>query len=412
VKFTQSGHVAITLTQVYAGDSAARIRFEIEDTGIGISNEKIDLLFEEFTQVDSSTNREYGGTGLGLAISKRLATQLGGDISVSSEINVGSLFSLEVPVRLVDSTSAVSAVAPRHDSIVWLVCPIEKRAASLTESLQQVVGRVVCHSQAQSLQSIAQKDKPSLILVDQPIGESGETYVYRQLTESLSRDRVPVIIMHSVNTVVDKKRLAEFGVKAYLTKPVNTIEMIESIATVLNVGPQSSENTPKVKALPSGYSGTVEQNYRVLLVEDNKVNQIVAIRMLRKLGINNVVIVDNGAKAVEEARQGEFDAIIMDCQMPVMDGYVATGEIRKLGGYARDVPIIAVTADAMEGDRERCLEAGMSDYIAKPVTSAGLGGVLDRFLISGKSQQPQAPATGHRPEPATGSDAVDEDDVA
>jgi len=117
-----------------------------------------------------------------LAISKRLATQLGGDISVSSEINVGSRFSLEVPVRVVDSTSAMSVITPKHDSIIWVVCPIEKRAVSLKESLQQVVGRVVCHSEAQSLQNIAPEDKPSLILVDQPINEGGENYVYRQLT--------------------------------------------------------------------------------------------------------------------------------------------------------------------------------------------------------------------------------------
>jgi len=161
--------------------------------------------------------------------------------------------------------------------------------------------------------------------------------------------------------------------------------MIETIAAVLDADPHSTENTPAVKALPSGYSGTVEQNYRVLLVEDNKVNQIVAIRMLRKIGINDVVMVD---------------------------GYVATGKIRELGGYARDVPIIAVTADAMEGDRERCLEAGMSDYIAKPVTSAGLSEVLNRFLKNGESRLPQNAAADYRPDPATGSADIDEDDVA
>jgi len=385
VKFTQSGSVTVTVNQVYSGDSAARIRFDIEDTGIGIAKDKIEQLFEEFTQADSSTNREYGGTGLGLAISKRLATQLGGELAASSEIGIGSSFHLEIPVRMVETMGALSSTQVHEDLIVWLISPVQKRSDLLKESLSRVAGRVECHAEAHSMHSLADEDKPSLIILDQPVDDNGEAYIYRQLTESQSRERVPVVLLHSVNTTLDRKRLGEFGVKAFLTKPINAIKLMEIIVEVLNPTQSTPVPTKTVKALPSTYSKTIDENYRILLVEDNKVNQIVAIRMLRKIGMSNVVLVDNGEKAVNEVKKQHFDAVIMDCQMPVMDGYVATAEIRKLEGYARNVPIIAVTADAMEGDRERCIAAGMTDYIAKPINSVRLSEVLERLLQNGKA---------------------------
>lgn len=383
VKFTSSGYVCISVMQIYAGDSAARLRFDIEDTGIGIPADKISILFEEFTQADDSTNREYGGTGLGLAISNRLAIQLGGELRVASELGTGSVFTFEVPIRVIDHSNESETDAEKtkkhHDVVVRVLCPVQKRREALVNILNRVATQVQSQGEVQTDIDLSQQTRPDIIFLDQPVEQGGEDYVYRQLTESLQRERIPVVLIHTVNARLDRPRLEGFGVCSYMTKPARQKDLITNINAIINktaAPTQVATNQP----LASANSRMIERNFKVLLVEDNKVNQIVATRMLRKIGFCNLDIVDNGAKAVDAVQSKHYDVVIMDCQMPVMDGYVATQTIRKLGDRFETLPIVAMTADAMEGDRERCLEAGMTEYLAKPMRSGKLNSVLCEVL--------------------------------
>lgn len=406
VKFTSSGFVRISVSQVYSGESAARLCFQIEDSGIGIPEETLPRLFEEFTQADDSTNRVYGGTGLGLAISNRLAVQLGGSLSASSEVDVGSVFTFEVPIRVAQVTESTQTKNKARNIAVRLFCCVEQRRQSLGESLCLVAERVFCFHDAAAIADAKNEPRPDIIFLDQPVDDNGEEYVYHQLSESLQRDRIPIVLIHSANAELDKPRLESFGVRSYIIKPVRNRDLTACVTNIID-GKDTSTTETVVQSLHSANSDMVERNLRVLLVEDNQVNQIVATRMLRKIGINNLVMVDNGAKALQAVQEQRYDIVIMDCQMPVMDGYVATVKIRELGGYHKSLPIIAMTADAMEGDRERCLDAGMNDYIAKPVKSKTLDHVLRRVLSIGTNGSSQPPvATNNDGHHRSKSDAV------
>ena len=380
VKFTASGHVYVRVNQVYAGESAARLRIDIEDTGIGIPDDKILMLFEEFTQADDSTSREFGGTGLGLAISHQLATQLGGSLTATSAVDVGSVFSFEVPVRVIENGDEKAKDISRRDASIRLICRGEKQRQVLDHHLRQLVTTVSSYPDATAINLDREKKDADMIVLDLPLASDGDDYIYRQLTESLSRNRIPVILVHSINAKLERNRLPSFGVKAFVSKPVRFRDLKRVVDGIFDNKDLQQESPASPGQLDSVYSKTVDMHYRVLLVEDNKVNQIVATRMLRKIGLHNVELVDNGEKAVAAVKQGSFDVVMMDCQMPVMDGYTATAEIRKLGGDYATLPIIAMTADAMEGDRERCLAAGMTDYIAKPVDSARLNDTISSVL--------------------------------
>ncbi len=384
VKFTASGFICISVSKVYSGQSAARLRIDIHDTGIGIPQDTLPLLFEEFTQADDSTNRVHGGTGLGLAISHRLAVQLGGKLSAISKIDEGSTFTFELPVRVIETPDTDRNEPSFNDVVIRLLCSNDQRRHSIGESLNVIAQSVYCYRETAAIKDIKAEPIPDIIFLDQPVIEGGEDYVYRELSASIKRDRIPIVLIHSVNAVLDKPRLESFGVKKYLIKPLRRGDLATSIDGILNGKDEPAKETP-VHSLPSANSDMVERNLRVLLVEDNKVNQVVATRMLRKIGINNLVLVDNGAKALQAVQQQRYDIVIMDCQMPVMDGYVATRKIRELGGYHKALPIVALTADAMAGDRERCFAAGMTDYVAKPVKSKTLDQVLRRILSIGST---------------------------
>ena len=378
IKFTERGEVVVRVT-VEATPSAehVQLRFEVRDTGIGIAQANLARLFEAFTQADGSTTRKYGGTGLGLAISKRLVELMGGQIGVTSAPGEGSTFwftarlkiqshgvaespspvDLEGRYVLVVDDNATNRIILRHQLAAWGVrTHLVSSGADALVALQEAA---------------ATGRRFDVAIVDHQMPGMDGMALARAMRIRRDAAETRIIMMTSIGNPAPADQLAATGIDVCLTKPVKRARIRECLAQVLASGshtvsaaPVATEATPAPVTLG-----------RVLVAEDNSVNQRVAQLHLRKLGYV-VDVVGNGAEAVDAVAKVPYDVVLMDCQMPEMDGYEATRTIREQG---RDIPIIAMTANALIGDRERCLEAGMDDYISKPVDMQQLRAVLARF---------------------------------
>ncbi|MBS4097184.1 MAG: response regulator [Sulfuricella sp.] len=392
VKFTEHGEVHVRAL----ADGPATVRFEVEDSGIGMSAETLAKLFQSFTQADSSTTRKYGGTGLGLAICKRLVELMGGEIGVSSEPGKGSRFWFTLPLVAADN-AAPAVERPRLGSVKGLrVLVVDDHAAD-----RKILGHYLeswgMHgTSAASADEALERMREALdagrpydvAMIDYAMPTANGLDLARAIRADRAFDATRMVLL----TAFDQRYLANeataSGFSAYLTKPVRQSQLFDSIA------PRLAEQLPPASesAAPAGAPGfheALESGRLLLLAEDNPVNQKVAQLHLNKLGYA-VHIVNNGKEAVEAAATLPYAAILMDCQMPVMDGFEATATIRKAeeSGATR-IPIIAMTANAMQGDRERCLAAGMDDYVSKPFTPAKLA----RTLSIWTGGQPPMPAT-------------------
>ena len=378
VKFTERGEILVALeAAAIPGDSIIELRFSVRDTGIGIPPDKQRAIFHAFTQADSSTTRRYGGTGLGLTISLHLAEMMGGRLWVESQPGLGSTFRFTVKAARVESAGRV---AP-SDSILLEGLPAlivddnETNRRILVENLSRWGMRpVAVESGAAALRVLAsERAFFPLVLTDLHMPEMDGFELARHIRR---RNAPALIMMLTSNTHAgDVARCRELGIEAYLTKPTTQTELREAILRVLAREPRV-ETPPPAEILPANCGP--EQAFRILLAEDNPVNQKVAARTLERLG-HAVTVVGDGSEAVAAFRREAFDAILMDVQMPEVDGFAATATIRALEadrGDGSHVCIIAMTAHAMAGDRERCLTAGMDDYIAKPLRKQDL---LDAF---------------------------------
>jgi len=404
IKFTSSGHVVATAACDGQAGGQAMMRISVADTGIGIPADRIGSLFEQFSQVDESTTRYYGGTGLGLAISKRLVNIMGGDIGVESHPGQGSRFWFTLPLKL-DAQPTVTPVTldELRGKRVLIVDDNEVNRRVLHE---QVVGWGMrngsCSSGEDAIAALraaaAQGDPYSLAIVDyQMPGMDGGVLTANIKDNPATRD-ILVVMLTSVGQTNDARQSARCD--AYLVKPVRHSLLLQTLATtwakrrgvpVVNAAAPTrpAPDSKEVAAVaPDGH------HIRVLVAEDNPVNQRVAVRMLEKLGIRADVAA-NGQEAVDLFGLKPYDLILMDCQMPEMDGYHATREIRKRTPPGRRPVIIAMTADAMSGSRERCLDAGMDDYIAKPVRLQDLAAIIDKSLVP-----KAAPLAAPAPDPA------------
>jgi signal transduction histidine kinase/DNA-binding response OmpR family regulator len=394
VKFTQEGHVYLSVSCKERSENRACFHFSIEDTGIGIPEDKIGLIFEKFAQADASTTRKFGGTGLGLSIARRLAELMGGEMGLSSHPGAGSTFwfTLSLPLQT-GAAVELPRAADLKDIRVLIVDDNPVNCIILSEMLNY---RNVRNDSAGSGEAALAKlrhataagDPYHLAILDYEMpGMDGESLA-RGIKSDPGLQNTILIMLTSVGLRGDAQRMKEAGFAAYFTKPARSHEILDAISALWTSHKTSAplpfltKHTLAEARLrpPSQPDSLAKVTYpRVLVVEDNAVNQKLATRLLEKLGCR-VDVAANGKEAVEMVETFPFDIVFMDCQMPVMDGFEATRVIRLAeSGKAHQV-IIAMTANAMQGDRENCISAGMDDYIAKPVSRSELRQVMSRYL--------------------------------
>jgi PAS domain S-box-containing protein len=394
VKFTDAGSVHLNVDVDKIGDCEASYHFVVSDTGVGIPLNKRKAIFGAFAQADGSTTRRYGGTGLGLAICRSLVSSMGGRLWVASEEGKGSNFHFVVPLKLYrpDAPSGLPVSLAAVEGLSALV--VDDQASSrrvLITALDhwRMRPRAVA-SGADALQELAitasAGERIDLVLLDDRMPEMDGFAVAKRIRNDPAISRIPIILLTSGGARGDCARCRELGIDGYLVKPVDAGKLFEMIAAVTASG--SSGTRTQVLTQHSLREGT--ERLRVLLAEDNPVNRTVASRTLEKRG-HWVRAVESGAEAVAAFEDGSFDVILMDVQMPIMDGLEATALIRKKENAALGrVPIIALTAHAMKGDRERCLAAGMDDYLTKPFKAAD----LIRAVECGRGELEPAEPTG------------------
>jgi len=387
IKFTERGEVVVEATLLEQGRDGVLLRFEVRDTGIGIPPEALERVFHSFTQADGSTTRRYGGTGLGLAIAKQLAEIMGGEMGVDSEVGKGSTFWFTVRFSQYDPATTLIISAPRFDLSGLRVLIVDDNATSRDILCRQVEAwgmlGVKAENASQALtnlrQSVAARQPFDLVLLDQDMPDMDGAAVARAIRNELALDKVPLVMLGPMDREVAAEEREKLGISYYLSKPVRRSHLYDAITRIMGTRSEEPVATPVELTLPSMPSRLRE---RLLLAEDNPINQQVAVQMLQRLGYK-VKAVDNGQAVLDALAQGEYGAILMDCQMPVMDGFTATRMIRrqeKVSGKPR-VPIIALTASTMQGDRERCLAAGMDDFLSKPFKRDQLKAVLQRWLV-------------------------------
>jgi signal transduction histidine kinase/DNA-binding response OmpR family regulator len=395
VKFTAAGHVLVSVSCPEAGAQTADIRVGVTDTGIGIAPDKADLMFEKFSQADSSTTRRYGGTGLGLAISKQLIELMAGSIHVISNVGEGSTFWFTLPLPLDEQPCAAPApIADLQHLRVLIVDDNEVNRRVVHEQISSWGMRNGSFATAeQALDAIraaqAAGDPYDFVLADyQMPGMNGAVLAEKIKADPALRNTV-FIMLTSIGHWREVRATAAQNVDACLVKPVRSSQLMNTLATAWakkrNTGCPSEADAQfqgSMAALTSKVTGRfADAHIRALIAEDNAVNQTVALRMLSRLGVH-ADVAGNGREAIEMARMLPYDVVFMDCQMPDMNGYEATAEIRRREGPGRRVHIIALTAEALTGCREQCLEAGMDDFISKPITLNDLIAVLERRIVS------------------------------
>ncbi len=390
IKFTHEGEVAVRADVVSESNERVVLRFSVKDTGIGIPKEKKDSLFQKFTQLDASTTRRYGGTGLGLAISKQLCEMMGEEIGVGSEEGKGTEFWFTADfIKQSEQDHAESIAKDIRGSHILIVDDNQtNREVLLTQLLAWGVNVDEAPDGPSALQMLRQakenNDPYQIAILDMQMpGMDGET-LGKSIKNDLNLQETKLVLMPSFGKRGDAKRMKKLGFAAYLPKPVRQSDLFDSLTTVL-----SGKNIIQVSQPIITRHSVREKRHseiRILLAEDNFTNQLVAKSILQKLGYSRVDAVANGAEAIETLREIPYDLVLMDVQMPEMDGLEATRQIRHLNTKVlnNSIPVIAMTAHAMQGDREICLEAGMNDYVSKPVCPHTLAKVLQKWLPPNK----------------------------
>lgn len=388
IKFTKTGEVSLKVKIDGESLENVALRFSVQDTGIGIPRERVDKLFKSFSQVDSSTTRKYGGTGLGLSISKKLAELMGGKIGATSREGVGSEFWFTAVFEKQPVNNGQEIIVP--ETIAGKrVLIVDDNATNRFVLQKQLAswgcrtGNVVNGLQALDLlRSAAVENDPfEIAILDMQMPEMDGETLGKQITQDQRINNTILVMMTSMGERGDAKRMEKIGFSAYLTKPVKMSKLHDCLAMITGTNQKATRRRQKAIVTQYSLAELKKQNVRILLAEDNLVNQKVAVKFIGKLGYN-VDVVSNGKEAVAALSKETYDIVFMDCQMPEMDGYEATGEIRKSDCPVLDrhVPIIAMTANAMKGDREKCIKAGMNDYLAKPIKPKELSDMLEKWI--------------------------------
>jgi signal transduction histidine kinase len=385
IKFTKQGEVCVRVRAEAVSAVQVTISCAVRDTGIGIPQDRLHRLFHPFSQADVSTTRHYGGTGLGLSICKQLVELMHGQIGVETEPGQGTTFWFNLQfTRPVVPNAAASAPAAMQGQRLLIVDAHASRAEALARQLDVWGCRHTEVTRAEDaltlLRETAAIDPFRLALLHHDGREIDGEAMGRAIHADPARQATRLVLLTAPGQRGDAARYAAMGFAAYLTRPVRQATLGECLRMIL----YREEATDAVSPRPLVTRHTIteyhnQQRVRILLAEDNVVNQKLAQKMLEKLGCR-VDVVASGAEALAAVQQMPYDLVFMDCQMPEMDGYAATAAIRRRQGGQGRFPIIAMTAHAMQGDREKCLAAGMDDYISKPISTAALKKVLETWL--------------------------------
>ena len=379
LKFTEQGEVSVSVRMVERQGNQITLCFSVSDTGIGISAEKLPILFETFSQVDSSTTRRFGGTGLGLAICQRLVNMMGGDIQVSSEPGKGSIFTFTAVLSLVPSQekSVAAEALPEGLNNILIVDDNDAACQQLANITRQLGVAPWVASSGKDVNELLESnyDMPDVVMLDSTLPHDDVAALKQKLQAFYAGENTcPRFILMTVSGLDNEATLTSSDFDALLIKPVLARSMARALHTAYSADPvrqyiPEEQKSGEDECLPCA---------RVLLVEDNEVNQQVASELLGAMGVS-VTVADNGQQALDILQMEAFDLVFMDIQMPVMDGHEATRKLREIHTL-RDLPVIAMTAHAMSGDREKSLEAGMNDHITKPLDPEQLEVVLHLWL--------------------------------
>ena len=381
VKFTNHGEVFIRVSLESEQESVHRLRFEVEDTGIGIPENALEKIFEAFSQADNSSTRKYEGTGLGLAICRQLVSVLNGEIGVSSIINKGSTFYFVIPIPAV--AAQASAIVIDHATLAGTRFLVVDDSAHVRMNLAQILtsmggqveladsGRVAL---AKLREATAHEHAYEIVLVDEAMPSDDGIELLRTIKHDQSiADVKSVLMTNQAHTEVFLERFTE--IDSYIQKPILKDHLLNSLTALISgVSAKHTRDSSLAQE-----KKIMASNVKVLVAEDNTANQEVALGMLERLGCK-IVIAYNGTEAINLLTRDRFDIIFMDCNMPEMDGYEATRRIRELDGSYAKIPIIAMTANVRAGDRQKCLDAGMDDYLAKPLKIKNIRSKLENWL--------------------------------
>ncbi|MBT6515883.1 MAG: response regulator [Crocinitomicaceae bacterium] len=414
VKFTENGEIIVSIDLLDIEEDKARLKFSVKDTGIGLTQEQIGKLFKEFSQADTSTTRKFGGTGLGLTISQRLTEMMNGEIWVESEPGKGSSFiftavfgvkSLECKtnffleedlkgkkVLIVDDNEAARDIL--EDALILFQLNVSL-ATSGAEAIKKI----------QETENRNEKEQFDLVMMDWQMPEMNGIKASELIIKNNRLKKTPKIIMltaYGREEVVHQAQ--EVGINGFLVKPMNPSALFESIMEIFGKNISRKESLGKVGISLDEDSTHSIRGAKVLLAEDNEINQEIAIELLEDVGLV-VTVANNGKEAVEKAEQFTYDCILMDMQMPEMDGYEATRTLRKKSQFKK-LPIIAMTANAMAGDREKCLEAGMNDHVSKPINIKELFDALIKWIPKQENRGVSAAAQQNDPSSNSESDVL------
>ncbi len=394
IKFTDRGEVVVRATPLEEGKDWVMLRFEVSDTGPGITVEALQRIFDSFSQADGSTTRKYGGTGLGLAICKQLVAMMGGEIGVKSKLGQGSKFWFTV--RLAKQPNQVQAMRLSSPVLHGLRVLIADDNATTREILnhQVTAWQMHCDSAENGMQALdmlqnaARRGEPyDLIILDMYLPDMGGIELARAVQANAVISTVRLMMLTPVGQELDEVEAWQRGIAGCMSKPARPSQLYNCLVNIM----ASSKEIVSSQSIVDGKAkkNKLVSNAHVLLAEDNLINQKVAVAMLENLGCRVDVAV-NGVEALRSLQDTQYDLIFMDCQMPEMDGYETTRVIREneeRQHYARThIPIIAITANAMQGDCEQCLNVGMDDYISKPVTMERLKVMLEKWRINGLAE--------------------------
>ncbi len=382
VKFTSSGRITVTVDRVGDGERRSRLRFAVVDTGIGIPAERLDRLFKSFSQVDSSTTRQYGGTGLGLSISKQLIELMGGEIGVESQVGIGTKFWFEIDMM---TSQGVSDAEQRKRLLrgtpIIAIDDLDQERVQIADCMyswgcpfQQVATIDDAITAVQD--AIAAGRSAPIVLADCRLASDNK---FSQLQELATLSHAFVVGLGAPPDGVSRNQLYRLGFRNLLDDPIRPSVLFDTLAKVLSVTKEVA--TIKTDS-PSPQQPEATLSGHILVAEDNRINQLYITELLTHLGCTSDVAV-NGEEALAAVLKQRYNLVLMDCQMPKMDGFAAAREIRKreaAGQLPAGLPIVALTANALKGDRERCLEAGMNEYVSKPVEAEKLRSVLAKYI--------------------------------
>jgi signal transduction histidine kinase/DNA-binding response OmpR family regulator len=387
VKFTAKGEVVLIVEGPSEGEESDLVHFEVKDSGIGIAPDRIDRLFRPFSQADSSTTRRYGGTGLGLAICKRLVERMGGQIALESAVGEGSTFFFDISLPPADAPASNQPEREQSLRGIRALVVDDNRSSRvafchLLATWEMALTEASCAQEALDL--LREESNFDVAILDASLPDNDGFQLARKIRELSDQKKLPLILLATLGSTESPMLAKAAGIQATLTKPVRHAQLLNALQRVLSDSgrisvPVEEPGKPAgTLAVPLGASSPL----RILVAEDYPVNQRIALLSLKKIGYSADVVPD-GRQALEAVKSGNYDIVLMDMHMPEMDGLVATTEIRKMEAAAEIAPgvhIVALTADAMAGDREKCIAAGMNDYLPKPLRVQDLQAALQRFL--------------------------------